>query len=64
MQRCALDCQLRKCFVYCKVIRIGTPGDTQQYIGIHKTSIDHHLLMALVKALAGEGLVGKLGDLL
>ena len=63
MQGRALDCQLRKRFVYRKVIRIGTRGDTQQYIGIHKTGVNHQLLMALVKALAGERFVGKLWDL-
>jgi hypothetical protein len=46
-----------------RVIRIGALGDTQEHIGIHQTGVDHHLLLVLIETLAGEGFLGKLGNL-
>jgi hypothetical protein len=45
------------------VIRIGTPGDTQENIRIHETGVDRHLLVFLIKALTLEGFFGKLRNL-
>jgi hypothetical protein len=59
----APDCQLRECSVDRRVVRIGTLGDTKEYICIHQTRVDHHLFVVLIKAFAGEGFFGKLWNL-
>jgi hypothetical protein len=63
IKNCALDRQIRERTVYRRVMRIGTPGDTQQNIRIYEAGVNRHLLRILIKALSREGLIGKLRNL-